>query len=193
LVDPGPARLQADRTRLEVRGLTGDDVALVASFSCGADEDDADLNEWLRDDAFRLQEHHTVSTYLAIYDGALVGYVSILCDVVKLKTGERKKLALTHADHPMIPALKIAKLAVCETFRKTHRGMGELLVRFAFLTAQDLGERTGCRLLTLDAYPKSEAFYAKLGFVRNEEKEYDGRRNASMRLDVFAKSQPAWV
>jgi GNAT superfamily N-acetyltransferase len=189
----GAERPAVDRTRVQVRPLGTDDAQAVAAFSCGDDEDDRDLNDFLREDAGRLQEHHTVSTYLAVYEDRLVGYVSVLCDAVKLKSGEKRKLKLSGSDHPIIPALKIAKLATCCATRAALSGIGTHLVRFSYLLAADLGERTGCRLLTVDAYPKSLRFYEKLGFVRNQDETYNDRPNPSLRFDVFARQEPSWL
>jgi ribosomal protein S18 acetylase RimI-like enzyme len=93
----------------------------------------------------------------------------------------------------MVPALKIARLGVSAAFRATHRGAGESLVRYAYAKALELAEHVGCRLLTLDAYALSIAFYERLGFVRNQAKVYEGKDHPSMRLDVFARVAPAWI
>ena len=46
------------------------------------------------------------------FDAELVGYMTLLADAVVLETKERKRLALSAHDHPAVPALKIARLAV---------------------------------------------------------------------------------
>jgi hypothetical protein len=66
-------------------------------------------------------------------------------------------------------------------------------VRYAYATAIDLTEQVGCRLLTLDAYPASIAFYERLGFVCNQAKAYEGKAHPSMRLDLFAPQAPEWI
>ena len=66
-------------------------------------------------------------------------------------------------------------------------------MQFAFATALSLSARVGCRLLTLDAYAQSVAFYEHLGFVRNRAKEYRDRQNPSMRFDLHAPNLPAWA
>jgi predicted N-acetyltransferase YhbS len=82
---------------------------------------------------------------------------------------------------------------VSKSFREKHRGVGEAVMRFAFLRALDLAEHVGCRLLTVDAYPASVAFHERLGFVRNRAKEYQAKSHPSMRLDVFGPTWPAWI
>ncbi len=183
------SRRAIDLARLEIRPITDGDSATAATFSCG----DTDLDEFLRDDALRLDAARAARTWLAFYDGALVGYITLLCDAIVLETRERKGLTLRHEDHPVIPALKVARLGVSETFRAAHRGVGEALMQFAFATGLSLSARVGCRLLTLDAYAQSVAFYERLGFVRNRAKEYRERQNPSMRFDLYATTLPPWV
>jgi GNAT superfamily N-acetyltransferase len=172
-----------------VRPATADDQESFGAFSCG----DPDLDGFIRDDALRLQAQKLLRTYLATtHDDGIVGYVTLLADAVKLQTRERKKLALRYTDHPIVPALKIARLA-CATHLQRRRGVGTALVRFSYFTGLGLAEHAGCRLLTLDAYPKSISFYEKLGFVRNRSKENGNPNHPSMRLDMFSPEPPSWL
>lgn len=183
------SRPAIDLVRLEIEAISEAAAADIAAFSCG----DRDLDDFLRDDALRLDRARAARTWLARYDGALVGYITLLCDAIILETRERKGLALRHEDHPVIPALKVARLGVSESFRASHRGVGEALMQFAFATGLTLSAQVGCRLLTLDAYAQSLAFYERLGFVRNRAREYRDRQNPSMRLDLHAAVLPSWV
>jgi GNAT superfamily N-acetyltransferase len=184
---PPPSRITA--TSLRVRALAAEDAEAVDGFVCG----DVDLDDFLRTDALRLQRHHVARTYLAFLDGQLVGYMTLLADAVGLETRERKRLALSSTDHPSVPALKIARLAVGREVRLERRGAGTALVAIAYAMALDLADRVGCRLLTVDAYPESVPFYERLGFVTNRAKPYQGRTHPSMRLDVFPPTPPAWL
>jgi ribosomal protein S18 acetylase RimI-like enzyme len=174
---------------LEITPLTpGEDIG---AFTCG----DADIDDFLATDAHRLQRHHAVSTYLArrVATGAdVLGFVSLMTDAVKLQTRERKGLLLKSADHPIVPALKIARLGVSTRLQRGS-GIGTALVRFAFVTGQEIAESAGCRLLTLDAYPAALDFYERLGFARNLEKEYRERVRPSLRLDLFPLVEPEWA
>lgn len=175
---------------LKVRVLAAADAPLVTAFTCA----EPDLDDFLRADALRLQSHRVARTYLAFHGaGDLVGYMTLLADAIVLETKERKRLALSAHDHPAVAALKIARLAVSDSFRSTHTGVGTALVSIALAIGADLSDRIGCRLLTVDAYPESVAFYERLGFVRNRAKPYQGREHPSMRLDIFPADLPAWV
>jgi hypothetical protein len=94
--------------QLRVRLVAEADLPLLATFACG----EPDLDDFLRSDALRLQAHRVVRTYLAFHETVLVGYMALLADAVVLETKERKRLALGSHDHPIVPALKIARLAV---------------------------------------------------------------------------------
>lgn len=109
--------------------------------------------------------------------------MTVLADAIVLETKERKRLALSAHDHP----------AVAAPLRSTHTGVGTALVRIALAIGADVSERMGCRLLTVDAYPESVAFYERLGFVRNRAKVYQGREHPSLRLDIFPAEPPSWA
>ena len=176
-----PPRSRISAEQLKVRSLVAADAPELVSFSCG----EPDLDDFLRSDALRLQSQRVVHTFLAFFEARLVGYMSMLADAVVLETKERKRLSLSAHDHPTVPALKIARLGVAESFRADHSGVGAALVHIAQALALDVAQRIGCRLLTVDAYPESVAFYARLGFVSNRAKAYQGREHPSMRLDIF--------
>lgn len=183
-----PQRSRISAEQLSVRSLVPADTAALVSFSCGA----ADLDDFLRSDALRLQRQRVVHTFLAFFETTLVGYMSMLADAVVLETKERKRLSLSARDHPAVPALKIARLGVAQSFRESHSGAGAALVQVARALALDVAQRVGCRLLTVDAYPDSVAFYARLGFVSNRAKAYQGREHPSMRLDIFRSVEHTW-
>lgn len=172
---------------LEIARLTAaDDLQGFAS-------DDLDLDAFLQSDALRLQERAVIQVSLARYEGELAGYVALLADIVILQTGERKKLKLGYEDPPPVPAVKIGRLAVSADFRKRYRGLGRAMVAFSFNTALQVSRDVGCRLLTVDAYAQSVAFYELLGFIANKGKEYRERETVSMRLDLHAAPLPAWL
>lgn len=174
---------------IEITSFSNEAVA-QAGFACG----DADLDDFLRSDAGRLEERGVVRTYLAWREDELVGYVSLIADAVELQTIERKRLWLVHGDHPVIPAVKVARLAVSETQRAGYRGTGEMLMAFAYAKALVVSGLVGCRLLTVDAYAAAVTFYERLGFARNKkQKREDPDAPVSMRLDIASPEPPMWI
>jgi hypothetical protein len=130
----------------------------------------------------------------------MVGFVALLNDAVTLAAKERKKVRdsstgvrLRGNSHPVVPAVKIARLGVCSTFKTGNGGIGTALVRFAYVQALSLDPKVGCRLLTVDAYPHSVKFYERLGFVFNLDKRYEGKEHPSMRLDLYGETPPTFL
>lgn len=183
-------------TSLLIRPLQENDAELFGEFCCGDEEGDRDFADFLREDAWRLQALQIVSTYLALHSQHLVGYVSLLSDAVKLKSTERKSLRagalrMRGDDHPFVPALKVARLAVSKDAQ--DGGLGTRLLRFALFTALDVSELAGCRLLTLDALPKRVDYYTRRGFVMNRDESHAAKERPSMRFDIFQPAPPPWA
>ncbi len=65
--------------------------------------------------------------------------------------------------------------------------LGAWLIEYVKNLAFELAtSQLGVRFVTIDAYQKKEAYYAHLGFVRNEALMKDKRRKLiSMRADIF--------
>lgn len=100
--------------------MSSDREDATKTFTCG----DEDLDSFLSEDALRLEREHVARTTLALDPdtGEVLGYVTVLNDAVRLLTRERKRLGLATNDHPVIPALKIARLAVAQL--ASSRGIG---------------------------------------------------------------------
>jgi len=60
-------------------------------FACGV----IDLDEFLRDDALRLQGERVARVYVALAEERIVGYVALVADSLVLETGEKRKLKLS--------------------------------------------------------------------------------------------------
>ena len=177
------------KANFELALLEPSDREMCRGFDCG----DNDLNDFLATDALRLQEQNVARTYLALEPGSgrVAGYCTLLSDSLHLLTKERKNLGLASADHPIVPAMKIARLGV--SLPDHGKGAGQFLVLAAFAISREVAELTGCRLLTVDSYPGALSFYEKLGFTRNRSPNYRERENPSLRLDLFATASPEWV
>lgn len=161
---------------------------MLDGFACG----ESDLDDFLRADALRLQDHRTVRTYLALLDGSLVGYMALLADAVVLETRERKRLALGAHDHPSVPALKIARLTVRGGARNTPRHRERARPDCARHGARPRGPGGlppphGGRL------PRVRSVLRAARIHRDRAKQHQGRTHPSMRLDVFPPVPPAWL
>lgn len=136
------------------------------TFNCG----DADLDEFLLDDACPHQSDLLTVTYLVRHEGLVVAYFSVLNDKIALeqfpsKSQFRKlQTLLPHRKrgYKSYPAVKLGRLAIDKNFRGS--GLGSQLltyIKVLFIS----GNRTGCRFITADAYHQAVSFYEKNGFV----------------------------
>ena len=173
--------------RFSIVPLTPDHSSRFSSFCC----DDEDLEGFLRDDAEPLLESQVSYTYLGLFDQELVGYISLATDAIRLdKKREVPGLSWAQRAPSFIPGLKIGRLATSKAFRENWNGVGKALIAFAWFKGLVLSEHVGIRFLTVDAYPKSADFYAKLGFVHNLWYETQ-TKTASMRMDLLAEISPS--
>ncbi len=157
----------------------------VGPFDCG----DADLNEFLKNDAARCQDDHLSHTRLAFLNGRLVGYITLLTDCIILKTSEKKRILERLLDfHQSVytfPALKIGRLGIQNECKRM--GIGTQLLKYTVGLVVRLNKELsiGCRFITLDAYPDSITWYQKKGFAFNKHYAEPEKTHPSMRFDIL--------
>jgi hypothetical protein len=159
----------------------------LTDFSCPVQE----YNDYLTQDALRSQNDHIALTWL-LYDlstEGIIAYMSIINDAIKLSVPEKE---LHNLNYPFktIPAMKIAKLAVSQSFRKTYKGVGTFMINAALILSQGCNtDYSACRFLTVDADIEHNAsvlsFYEKNGFISNSEMNNKNRKTISMRKDIY--------
>jgi ribosomal protein S18 acetylase RimI-like enzyme len=122
----------------------------------------------------------------------IAAYMSLIADAIKLSTAEKELHIL---DHPFktVPAMKIAKLAVVDSFREKHRGIGTFMINMAIHIAKQCNEQYfACRFITVDAdiehNEKVIEFYQKNGFVLNSEMINKRRTTINMRKDIYKQN-----
>lgn len=150
----------------------------VAGFDCG----DAELNGFLVNDALAHQTQQLAQTSVAVQNGEIIGYVSLLCDAVKLGDDERASFD-SRKRYAEYPAVKIGRMGVSTRYK--GKGVGMALLRFAVGMAGVIAQTAGCRFLTVDAYPAANSFYERFGFANNLLKNKPGRRTVSKRFDLL--------
>lgn len=170
----------------------------LSNFKCASD----DLNDFLKEDALRQQEMNLNITQLAICDGEIVGFVSILTDTLKIKTIKDKSLKeevkgelnVTGEDNEL-PAIKIGRFAVAEKY--AQKGLGSCIFRNVLLSILLLSKtKVGLRFITVDAYAMAFKFYVKKNhfvYRKSDEKsvkkldriiEKDPERQFALHLDL---------
>ena len=157
------------------------DFSIFTGFSCcRADDEDRDIDEFIRDDA----EHHlkncmavTYGFFLADDRSHPLGFATLQNDAVKIKSG----------DYPYqsSPAVKIGRFGIMADSQR--QGFGSLLLTMlkGFMLTEN---RTGCRYLTLDAYnqPRTIEFYKRNGFALLKLQPQPNRKQVVMYFDLLS-------
>jgi hypothetical protein len=161
--------------------------ASFKTFDCAI----AEYNDYLIQEAQKAQ-HEFIAVNWLLYErksGGLAAYMSLINDAIKLNATEKE---LHHLDYPFrtIPAMKIAKLAVSQSFQAQYKGIGSFMIYLASHIAEDINTgHSACRFLTVDADiehdPNVTAFYIKNGFIQNTEMNNKHSKTISMRKDIW--------
>ncbi|HMH20143.1 MAG TPA: GNAT family N-acetyltransferase [Puia sp.] len=157
-------------------------------FDCG----DEDLNDFLLSKSKHYQIELLAVTYLLENEERTIAFFSIFNDSLRVQEKEFasksafKRLLSRLVTHPKrhleyYPALKIGRLGVCNTIKKS--GVGTAIINFIISIAMDQNESCACKLITVDAYDKSLGFYEKLGFTYFTETD-KGKDTRQMYLDL---------
>lgn len=147
-------------------------------FDCG----DEDLNEFLKKDALNQQKENLNITKLAIYNGKIIGFASILTDTLQLKNIKDEKLQFKikgklniNSKNRGISAVKIGRFAIDE--RYSSKGLGKHILRNILKNLKQISEnKIGFRFIIIEGYAKAFNFYVvKNGFeyLKKDEKSID--------------------
>jgi GNAT superfamily N-acetyltransferase len=159
------------------------DYLLLKKFSCGNTKDEEDLNEFFQKDVFKHKQELLSETY-ALREATVgvdcppVALISLCNDsVAKDKIiGKLDGLKGTKKEYPFYPAVKIARFGVVKELQSKGIGSHAInMIKKLFV----INNRTGCRLITLDAYNNERAlkFYIKndFYFLHDKDKSRDQR------------------
>ena len=162
----------------------------IKPFDCG----DADLNDFLFNDAKPYLSELYAVTYLYVFGDDTVAFFSVSNDSISFdeKTISKtdwnrfcRKIPYVKRRHDS-PAVKIGRLGVS---RKYHdAGIGSQLLTYIKIFFID-NNKTGCRFITLDAYNNSAtlSFYKKNGFAfLTESDKTDKTRSMYFDLKPFS-------
>ena len=138
----------------------------VPPFDCG----NPDINDFLIDDAHDYQEGLLAVTYIVVdpNDNKLLSYFCLLNDKLAYMPGVDKaawnRLNRKVANRKRMksyPAVKIGRLGTDK--QCSGQGIGTEVLGFIKLLFA-IGNKTGCRFLTVDAHRDALGFYLKCGF-----------------------------
>lgn len=159
--------------------LTADTLSLLSTFRCRNEE----LKGFLIEDAYRNQKDRTSVTWLVLHNGRLVGYFTLVTDVIK-----KREVDDSDGDpefrYSEYPALKIARLATHQEFER--QGVGSSMLIKIYTIWIRLSAYIGCRIITVDAKPEAEGFYEKFSFHKAiiDPKKLQGRDTVPLYIDI---------
>lgn len=148
----------------------------------------ADLNDFLKNDALVDQEWMVSKTYLCCWKKSIAGYITLVTDTLEVKVVDEKDGIKGYPYHKY-PCVRIARLAVDKTFER--RGIGRFLMLAAIGMAIDVSSKIGCRYITVDSKPESVGFYEKHGFkLIDKYKDSDFPKMYLNMYSIIEKMQP---
>jgi GNAT superfamily N-acetyltransferase len=117
---------------------------------------------------------------MALYDGVIVGYITLLADSITLHADELGDFAFKQ-----VPALKIGRLGI--ELKYQSQRIGTALMKYALGVAFRMNDElgVGCRFLTVDSDPKAIDFYKRLGFVMSLHRDYKAKHYPNMHYDII--------
>jgi hypothetical protein len=159
------------------------DYPKLCDFDCGHD----DLNEFFQKDALS-QKQELLNETFALYEvteesDCPVALISLCNDAIR-KESIIAFLGFkgTKKEYPFYPAVKLARFGVVKDLRGKCIGTHAInMIKELFLT----NNRTGCRLVTVDAYNRDEVlnFYRKNDFEFFSDKDKN-KQQRSMFYDL---------
>ena len=159
--------------------VTDFNVIAGANFSSG----DEDIDDFFLNEAEESYKNGMSVTYEVRIDDLDIplAYLSLHNDAVELKESDR--LALGYK-YKYTPAVKLGRLGVNKDYQSNGIGSAVLVLLKGFMRNAN---RTGCRLVSIDAYNKERiiAFYQRNGFnfVRPPK---ENRDTVPMFLDIYS-------
>ncbi|MDO5849262.1 MAG: hypothetical protein Q4P18_06990 [Methanobrevibacter sp.] len=129
------------------------------------------MNEYLRDDALRHQNFKFNMTSLILYQGQVIGYFTLLADLIeikKLNMYDYNKI-IFKSPFKTLPAVKLARFAIDKKF--TNIGLGTEILSRILLSIYDKSNYIGIRYVTVDGFAKAFNFYTKNGLIPFKKEE----------------------
>jgi GNAT superfamily N-acetyltransferase len=133
------------------------DHAIVA-FDCGQEA----LNRFLIRYAFQSQQAGASQTYLALAEGEIAGYYTLVVGQVEYAEAHAR-LTKGLARHP-VPIMLLARLAVAASWQ--GKGLGSGLLKDAMLRTLQAADIAGIRAFAVHAKDDAaKSFYERIDFV----------------------------
>lgn len=151
--------------KFEIKKL--DIVDNINSFSCGDNEWDVDIHDFLLDDALTQQKQGLNATWICLRDNQIVGYTTLVSSTLSLEYEEKpllKKLFnIGEIKRDNIPCGLIAQFGVNRAYQR--QGIGSSML--SFIRGAAIDSKFGIKLLTLHVHSNNSAgkiFWESKGF-----------------------------
>lgn len=147
----------------------------VDHFKCS---DEPGVEDFLKREAWELEESSACKTHLFFYKDTLIGYFTLFTDYVNIVKSKRHsketwKKMKTAMPRQCYPAIRLHYIGVDERFR--DQGLGELLLLFAMDTCVEVSQHVGFSFVVLEALDSSCGFFEKQNFEKIKTHEEDKR------------------
>lgn len=130
----------------------------VEDFDCGREA----LNRFLRRCAFQNQQAEASQTYVAVAEGRVVGYFTLVVGEVALEDAH-ERLTKGLARHP-VPIMLLARLAIELAWQ--GKGLGSGLLKDAMQRTAQAADIAGIRAFAVHAKDdEAKSFYEHFGFT----------------------------
>lgn len=142
------------------------------------------MDDFLKNDALSQQEEKLNVTYLVMCEKELIGFFSLLSDIIKLEYIEQGY----NLPYSTCPAIKIGRFAINEKYNSL--GLGTVLLDNICYQIKRISELHGFRFITVDAYCNFRGFYYKNEFnhlkIHNEKKlRRTATRNPNLTIPLY--------
>lgn len=158
---------------------------IIKSFDCG----DADLNDFILNDAKAFLSKRIAYTFLIIDGENIVAYFSLLNDKVAKteaanNTWRKLRCSFPHEKHfSSYPAIKLGRFAVSKNYRSL--GIGTKIMDYLKMLLFKSASYSAFRFLTVDAYISAIPFYERNGF-KTLLPEEDDEHTRTMYFDILS-------
>jgi GNAT superfamily N-acetyltransferase len=138
------------------------------------ESDDAELNEFLLDDAKNYLSQKLAVTYLLENDADTIAYFCLSNDNIRrevdMETWKKINRKVPNSKRKgSYPAVKIGRLAVNKKYER--QGIGKKMITLVEQMYLEENQRAGCRFITVDAYHNALNFYLANDFRFFTEKD----------------------
>jgi ribosomal protein S18 acetylase RimI-like enzyme len=148
------------------------------------------LKSFLQNQALDFQNSLIAQTYVVVAESdrnkdvrKVVGYITLTCSEIDLQDSYDVKDCPNANKYEVLPAVKIARLAVDKNYR--GYGIGKMLMQFVVLLCLDvIVEQVGCRFLITDAKNDAISFYKRCGFTLLDTEDNNNSEHPIMFVDL---------